>query len=914
MSSHTSGSTGQPKGVQIEHRSLINCLCSVGQQVGLTENDVLLAVTTISFDIAALELFLPLIIGGTVVLASRDETLHGRQMPLRLKKSRATVMQATPSGWKILLDGGWRGKKNFKILCGGEVLSPELADKLLEGGALLWNLYGPTETTIWSTVTRVERAEGPVLLGRPINNTQIHILDSHLQPVPVGVHGELYIGGDGIARGYLNHPELTAERFILNPFSDESGSRLYRTGDLARFRLSGNIEFLGRIDSQVKIRGYRVELGEIEAALNQNPGIKESLLVALEDPKDEAGKTESRNSRSKTQLVAYVVSNKGQLNVSMLRDFLKQKLPEYMVPSAFLMLEALPRTANGKVDRQKLPMLDGVRPELIEEFVLPRTEVEELIAQVWKDVLKVDKIGVHDNFFDLGGHSLLAIRVLARVRDIFQKDVTLRDFFESPTVAALAEKVKEIAVGKRRRGLPPITRAPRQEAFPLSLSQKQLWTMDQLLPGTFFLNMPYAFRLVGSLNVEALRRSLQEIVRRHEAFQMVFREIKGRPVQFVGHVPNIEVPIVDLRHLPPKDRDKEFTRISTDDAELPFDLEEGPPFRVQVIRMADTEHVLLLTVHHIVCDQWSMRVFRRELIVLYQAFSRGRLSPLSKVPIQFIDFVCWQRDLLKRRLLKEQLSYWKKQLAGPLPSLRFQKNHGHGKKLTFGTSNQAIEIDLTLLTELKELARIENCTLFMVLLAVLDIVLYLRTGQKDVWVGTTVTNRSRMETEDVIGNCLNAVILRAQLSPNMTFKHLLTQIKEISLGALSHQELPFGHLAQVLAREKPNMKARPLFQVMFIYQNRTFESLELPGLTFASWDGKYRGADPDVILSTLDLIFDLREASTKLTGHVTYKTAVIEHQVVSEMIESFFDITKRVIALPNRSISDLLYDVRVKAV
>jgi amino acid adenylation domain-containing protein len=908
---YTSGSTGQPKGVQISQRSVINCLHSIRQLLCFTEKDILLAVTTISFDIAALEVYLPLIIGARVALASRDDASDGEQLLDRLSVCGATAMQATPSTWRLLLDAGWEDRKQFKILCGGEALPIELAEQLVARGSL-WNLYGPTETTIWSTLCHVKAGENSVPIGRPIANTRIYILNSGLEPSPIGVSGEICVGGDGLARGYLNRPNLTSEKFIPNPFSFEHDAKLYRTGDLARYLPDGNIEFVGRIDNQVKIHGHRIELGEIEAMLNQHPAVRECIVVAQDGVREEDW-SGAGNPKSHRRLVVYVLSHTEQPTTNELRDFLKDKLPDYMVPSAFVMVRNLPLTPNGKVDRRNLPRPDDSRPQLTEEFIAPRTAIEELVAQVWKEVLNLEKIGVHDNFFHLGGHSLLSTRVLARVRDIFQKDVSLRDFFERPTVAALTEKVEEIN-GNRRRSLPLITRTPRREAFPLSLSQKQLLMMDQLLPGTFFLNMPYAFRLIGSLDIEVLKGSLQEIVRRHEAFQMVFRERNGRPVQFVGPVPKIELLFVDLRYLLPKEADKEFARISTDDAELPFDLEKGPPFRIQLIRVADQEHVLLVTVHHIVCDQWSMQVFRRELILLYEAFSQGLPSPLPEVSVQFVDFVCWQRNLLKRGLLKKQLSYWKKQLASPLPSLKFHKSRRRKTLITFGTSNQAMEVDENLLTGLKKLAREENCTPFMVLLAVLDIVLYLHTGQADVLVGTTVANRSRREIEGTIGNCLNAIILRAHLSREITFKQFLAQVKEMSLGALANQELPLGHLARALGKEQRNKRDCSLFQVMFIYQNRTFEPVQISGLTFASWDGKYRRAEPDVIISMLDLIFDMREASTKLTGCVTYKTAIVDHEFVTDIIASFYRITERVLGQPNQSISDILNDVPPKAV
>ena len=430
---YTSGSTGRPKGVQIEHQSLVNCLWSIGKQVGLNKKDVLLAVTTVSFDIAALELYLPLIVGATVVLAGRDDALDGRRIVDRLKSSGATVMQSTPSSWKLLVDAGWEGHDDFKILCGGEALSERLADQLLERAASLWNLYGPTETTVWSTTARVKANKRPVPIGRPIANTRLFILDSHLHPVPIGVPGELCVGGDGVARGYRNRPDLTAERFILNPFSDPPEARLYRTGDLARYLPDGNIEFYCRIDNQVKIRGYRIELGEVESVLAQHPAIQQAVVIAREDTPGDR------------RLVAYCVATADSNPLPHdLRSYLKHKLPDYMIPSTFVLLDSLPLAPNGKLDRKALPAPDHGRPELDDGFAAPKTPLEETLANIWAEFLKLDKVGIHDNFFHLGGHSLLATQVVSHIRDSFQLDLPLRTLFEAPTIQGIAQKVLEL--------------------------------------------------------------------------------------------------------------------------------------------------------------------------------------------------------------------------------------------------------------------------------------------------------------------------------------------------------------------------------------------------------------------------------------------------------------------------------------
>ena len=428
---YTSGSTGTPKGVMIRHDSVCNFLASMAAEPGLCSNDTLLAVTTLSFDIAGLEIYLPLSVGARIVLASRDVTVDGFRLAAQLSDCGATMMQATPFTWRMLLASGWQGSRELKILCGGEALSEDLASQLAPRCASLWNMYGPTETTIWSSIQRVPENIGKISLGRPIANTQYYVLDGYLNPVPVGVAGELHIGGAGLARGYLNRPELVSEKFISNPFSKNPKERLYKTGDRVRYLPGGEIEFLGRIDDQVKIRGYRIELGEIEATLGQHAGIQQAVVLARED------------SPGDRRLVSYAVAAPGSTpSASDLRTFLLQRLPEYMVPSIFVSLESLPLTANGKLDRKALPAPDQTRPDLSETIAPPRTPIEEILASIWAEVLKLDEVGIHDNFFHLGGHSLLAIQVISRMRNNFRMDLPVRTLFEAPTIAQLAARLE----------------------------------------------------------------------------------------------------------------------------------------------------------------------------------------------------------------------------------------------------------------------------------------------------------------------------------------------------------------------------------------------------------------------------------------------------------------------------------------
>ncbi len=873
---YTSGSAGQPKGVQVEHRSVINCLYSMRQQIGLTEKDILLAVTTISFDITALETYLPLTTGAKLVLARGDEALDGRQLRDRLTKCGATTMQATPSTWRLLLEARWEGDRRLKILCGGEVLSRELADQLLERARSVWNLYGPTETTIWSAIHKVQPGDRSVPIGSPIANTQIYLLDSRLQPEPLGVPCELYIGGAGLARGYLNRPDLTAERFIPNPFNDEPGSRLYRTGDRAHYLCDGNIEFLGRVDDQVKIRGYRIEPGEIESVLNQHPAVKETVVVLRE-----------RDSSGDKDLVAYFVPRQDSSpSVIDLRGFLRRKVPQYMMPAILIAIDALPLSPNGKVDRSKLPPPDDSRPNLEETFVEPRTEAEQLVAQVWEEVLKLDKVGICDNFFEFGGHSLSAIQVISRLREVFGKNIPLRLLFEEPTVAGLVPSIEKTIRGDLESELPPIVPVPRNGPLPLSVNQEQLWNLDQMIPGTHFFNMPYVYRLSGELSIAALEKSLKELIRRHEALRTVFAKVDGCPVQVIKEVPDLQLPVVDLLSLPPGDVEQQAAGLILEERERPFNLATGPLLRTKLLRLTDNEYLLLVTMHHIISDHWSMRIFRREVLALYEAFSQGRSSPLPEPAIQFADYASWERRLLNEGLLNTQLTFWKKQLAGSAPQLEFHKSRKPRKESNFCMARQQLELDETLFTGIKAFAGRENFTPFMVLVAALNILLYRYTGQRDIRIGALVANRGRRETEGTIGHFVNTVILRTCLAPEATVEQLLTQVRKVTLTAYAHQVLPFEQLARVL--EGDSIADREsVFQVLLNYQHHHFESSQITGLTLASLDLQQSKEDSDLTLTTFNLIVNMRESSTTLTGCVNYKPDMIGEEDVSKVLESF---------------------------
>ncbi|HEX8650844.1 MAG TPA: amino acid adenylation domain-containing protein, partial [Pyrinomonadaceae bacterium] len=628
---YTSGSTGRPKGVMISHEAICNHMLWMQQSLPLTPDDRVLQKTPFSFDASVWEYYAPLLAGAQLVLAAPGGHQDSAYLVRLMRQEGVTVVQVVPSMLRLLVEeeGFEKCAALRRIFCGGEALESELAERCLKRvEAELYNLYGPTEATIDASIWRCEKGNQrrSVPIGRPIANTQMYVLDRQLQLAPIGATGELSIGGACLARGYLHRPGLTAEKFIPNPYSTQPGARLYRTGDLARYLPDGQIEFLGRVDHQVKVRGYRIEPGEIEAALTRHPQVREAVVLARENlPGDK-------------RLVAYVIAEEteqpGQrLTTSGLRQHLKQELPEHMVPSTFVRLERLPLTPNGKLDRRALPAPEQSRAELDQDYVAPRTPTEELVVSIWAEVLGIEEVGAHDNFFELGGHSLLATRLISRVSEAFRVELPVRKVFESPTVAGLAAQI-EVAL-RIGRGVEagPVVRVSREGRLPLSFAQQRLWFLDQLDPHDSSYNIPTAMRLKGRVSIKPLERALTEIIRRHEVLRTTFALVDGQPVQVISEAEAVSLSKIDLGELPAVSREAEAQRLAGEEAQRPFDLERGPLLRATLLRLAEEEHLLLLTLHHIISDGWSTALLLRELSILYDAFSRGMPSPLPELPI-----------------------------------------------------------------------------------------------------------------------------------------------------------------------------------------------------------------------------------------------------------------------------------------
>jgi amino acid adenylation domain-containing protein len=879
---YTSGSTGKPKGVQIQHRSLINLATAMVQRPRLAAGDVFLSLASLSFDMAVSELFPPLINGACVVVVSKEEAMDGELLMARLKTSGATVMQATPANWSLLLEAGWQGDKDLQVRCGAEAWGPKLAQELAARSSELWNMYGPTETTVWSTVSKVN-GTGPVTLGMPIANTQLYVLDGHMQPVPIGVAGELYIAGDGVARGYLKRPELTAEKFVANPFSTTPGERMYRTGDLVRYRRDGELEYLERCDQQVKVRGFRIELGEIETVLANHPGLHEAVVVVNKDKNGDK------------RLVAYVAGDGEEVSATVLRGYLRKRLPEYMVPQAFVSLPALPLTPNGKIDRRALQALEVEFEGSGDQSVLARTPVEEILSTIWAEVLGLETVSVHDSFFELGGHSLLATQVISRIRKVFGQEVALRALLENPTVASLARTIEDGQLGVTGPKAPLIVRVERDGRAPASLVQQRLWFLDQLEPGGGFHNLPIVTKLTGTLNLEALESALTEIVRRHEVLRTTFSQIDGEPQQIISPAEPFCLPVIDLSDLPDEERQAEVMRLIREEAVRPFDLMRAPPLRMTLLRTVAEEHTALLTMHNIVSDGWSIAVFIRELAALYTAYCAGQPSPLEELPIQYADFAYWQRQWLKGDVLEQQLSYWRRQLAGA-PTVELPATKPRPAIPTFRAAIQQVELSREVTEGLKALGRQTGVTLFMSLLAAFDVLLYRYGGQTDLPVATSVANRNQFETEALIGFFVNTLVLRADLSGDPTFIEVLQRVREVSLEAYAHQALPYEKLIEGLQADRRQNHAL-LSPVTFVLNNMVVDKWELHGLSLGTSHDENKTGKADLLLT-------MWETNDGMQGFFKYNTDIFEDSTIAKMVEHFQTLIQNLLADPQQRLSD----------
>ncbi len=873
---YTSGSTGLPKGVAVPHRAAVNYLHHAAGQY-LPEIAGTVVSSPLSFDATLTTLMVPWLAAKPCRLLPEESAQYLPQLLACLQETEPLLFKLTPAHLELLANLADRPVPGIahRVVVGGEQLSRQVLRKFLERvapDAIVINEYGPTETVVGCTTyvcsadDRDAQSEAEPI-GKPLANTAIYILDARREPVPAGVAGEIYIGGAGVARGYLNRAELTAERFLRDPFSDEPQARMYKTGDLGRWLADGNIEYLGRNDFQVKIRGFRIELGEIEARLTAAAGVREAVVLAREDqPGDQ-------------RLVAYLIAETGaELSLAGLRDQLAAQVPEYMLPSSFVMLDELPLTPNGKLDRKALPAPDGTAL-IAQDYAPPQGETEEALAAIWKELLRVERVGRHDNFFELGGHSLLAVQLISRIRAALGVDIALRELFAQPSLQALAETVHRAGMSTMAR----IEIADRSRLLPLSLAQQRLWFLDQLDPAaSAAYHLPAALRLFGKLDVPALRATLDRLVARHESLRTSFAAIDGVPYQRIAPADcGFALTQRDLSALDAHSSAGKLSALIAEEARAPFDLSAGPLIRGQLLTLAADEHVLLITQHHIVTDGWSMSILVREVAALYRAFARGEADPLPPLEIQYADYAQWQRGWLSGEELTRQVEFWREQLRGAPALLELPLDRSRPAVQSHAGSSVPLVLSPELTANLRAFSQRQGVTLFMTLLSAWGLLLSRLSGQQDVVIGTPVANRQRREVEGLIGFFVNTLAVPLRFEDTPTVASLLAQVKETTLAAFAHQELPFEQVVEAVQPQR-SLSHSPLFQAMLALDNTADygDALNLPDLSLVP-------VETELAAALYELSLHLSDGGEALSGLLMYASDLFDRSTVERWADSY---------------------------
>ncbi|MEH1899097.1 MAG: amino acid adenylation domain-containing protein [Nostoc sp.] len=820
---YTSGSTGTPKGTLVPQRSLTNLI--EHHRAKMVTGIGVLQFASLSFDVSYHEISVAWCLGGALYIIPECDRKDLDKLIHLLGNNPIGKVILPVTLWQQLAEIYGEEEHLFQnireaIACGEQLQITQPMIKLFKRlkNCTLYNFYGPTEADLVTAYTFSQKPdEWPIYppIGKPAVNVQVYLLDQNLQPVPIGIPGELYVSGAGLARGYLNRADLTNQKFIPNPFSNDAKSRLYKTGDLARYLPDGNIEFLGRIDDLVKIRGFRVELGEVEAVLSKHPQINQAVA-----------KVYGESAREKYLVAYFVPIPQESVTVEQLRTYLTEQLPDYMIPSVFIEMESFPLTPNGKVNRLALPEPTTSRPELSQTFVAPRTPTEEILAGIWQDVLGLEQVGIYDNFFDLGGHSLLATQVIALTRKAFGIELPLLSLFESPAIAPLAQKIATASQPDRQElSLKPLP--SQDEPIPISLTQLELWFFDQFYPGNSIYNLPLVYRITGALNEKALEESLKEIVRRHETLRSTFQVKDGQVVYAVVNEPVFDFSVIDLCHISETERETQATQEAEKEIKHPFDLARGPLLRSKLWRLNEQEYLFVAVTHHIVADGWSFSVLTQELAELYAAFCEGKRSPLTDLPIKYSDFAQWQRQWLQGQVLESQLQFWKKHLGSNPSVLKLPTDHPRPSARTFKGASQPVILSKKLTDALKVLSQQEGVTLFMTLLAAFQTLLFSYTRQENIIVSSVLANRTRVETDRLIGFFVNLLPFCTNLGGNPSFRELLGRVREVALGVYAHQEMPPIKLVEKLQPVRdPGYTL--INQVMFVFQNTPEDNLDFP--------------------------------------------------------------------------------------
>ncbi len=899
---YTSGSTGTPKGVAIEHRNVVRLFQETQARFNFTQSDVWTLFHSCAFDFSVWELWGALLHGGRLVIVSFSVSRTPEDFYHLLCEEGVTVLNQTPSAFRQLIQveevkGPSPNLALRLIIFGGEALDfrslKPWFDRYGDQKPRLVNMYGITETTVHVTYRAIGAADlfGGSVIGVPIPDLNVYLLDEQRHLVPVGMPGEICVGGPGVGRGYLNRPELTLQKFIANPFSPEPGARLYKSGDLARYLPDGNLEFLGRIDQQVKIRGFRIELGEVESALSGHPAVRENAVIAREDTP--GGKN----------LVGYlVVREEPGPTVTELREFLLKKLPDYMVPAAFVKLERLPLTPSGKIDRQALPPPDENRLGLGVQFVAPRTPTEVALAKIWRELLGLNQIGIHENYFELGGHSLMAVQIIFRIRNTLKVELPVRMISEFPTISKLSKAVDEAGLTiETDSSLQPVRMSTSESSptakFPVSFGQEQLWYIDLLEPGSSVYNVPLAIRLRGRLDQMVLLKSINHLIHRHEVLRTSFQAENGVPLQMVAPELTLKLAVVNLENLSEAERGTETERLILEAASRTFDLNRGPLVQAELLGLGGENHILLLTIHHIVFDGWSVNILMRDLAACYTAYCNGSIPELPDLPIQYKDFAAWQRNYLTTEIVDQHLDYWRKELAGvptilKLPTDRpretIQKNRG---------SQQYFRLSSKTAASLRKFGQQNESTIFAILLAAFHTVLHRYSRQEQILIGVPFAVRTSIEVENLIGFFVNTLPVKADFSGNPGFVEVVRQVRDAVWAAQTHQVLPFEQLVREL-RPVRKTNRNPFFQVCVVLEAMTSQPYQMHGLT----------VEPKVLAlpeAMFDLTLSLTDKGNELDCVLYYNADLFDDATISRLLDNYQKQLEGILENPQQRVSDL---------
>jgi amino acid adenylation domain-containing protein len=892
---YTSGSTGKPKGVVLRHSPVVNLIDWVNKTYGVGAGDRLLFVTSLNFDLSVYDIFGSLAAGSSIRVTSSSELRDPERLLQILCQEPITFWDSAPPQLQQVAPffvNATREPSERRlrlVFLSGDWIPVPLPDAIRATfpAAQVVSLGGATEAAIWSNfypVGVVNPKWPSIPYGKPIQNAHYHVLDRHLNPLPIGVPGELHIGGSCLADGYLNRAELSAEKFIPDPFFKESGAKLYKTGDLARYYPDGNIEFQGRMDFQVKIRGFRIELGEIEAVLGKHHAVRECLVTAL---KDESGDR---------YLCAYFIPRPGQSpSATELRKFLQDKLPAHMVPPHFVPLEVFPLNPNGKIDRKALPLPSRERRDEAATFTAPRDATEQAVAKIWAEILGIERVGIDDDFFALGGHSLKATQVVSRIRQQLKVELPLPVFFKSPTIAGLSSALQQDGARVSVNGTAIMAGPADQTQVTASFAQRRLWFLDQLGQDREVYNIPYTLRIRGPQDERVLQQAFDNLAARHPSLRTTFADDLGQPVQVIAPPGPVEISLIDLTARPPAEREEEAQRLAYAESRQIFDLAKGPLWRVKLVRLDAQDHLLIWTMHHIISDGWSMWLLFNDLRACYEAANSGRPANLPALPIQYADFSRWQRQWLQGEVLEKQLTYWKKRLGGPLPTLQLPMSRTRPRQQTFSGAIHTFALPPALTKALEELGRKQEATSFMTLLAAFKALLRRYSGQDDILVGTPIANRNRAEIEGVVGFFVNTLVVRTDLSGDPTFRELLRRIRQETVEAFAHQDLPFDLLVQELHPDRSSSH-QPIFQVLFNYLHAASQTFTSSGLTWTT-----RPVPNGT--SKFDLTMMVEETPEGLQSYFEYNTALFEPDAIARMAGHLVTLLEGFAADPDRKLS-----------